>query len=276
MTAPTSDPEPRLIDTRSGPVAVAREGDPAAPAIICIHGLPGSSRDFRYLGPLLARRFHVLRLDMPGLGRSPLNGIRSIEGWSHVPFNVADALGIERFSLLAHSYGGGAALLATGERPERVSSLVLIATMGSRRHRAFSKTPSQYGRLAVALRFPLTRPLIFSLALRGYAKRGLPLPAGWRELEHHLALVGSVSFGELGRAARRYPGPALVFHAPDDPLIEKEIPEELARLLPAGRLVLFDSGGHHLQKTRAPEIASAMLELPEAATGPRSAIPGQA
>lgn len=269
MAAPTSDPETRLIDTAIGPVAVAREGDASTPAVICIHGLPGSSRDFRYLGPLLARRLHVLRLDMPGLGRSPVDGIRSIEGWSRVPFAVADALGIERFALLAHSFGGGAALLAAGRQPERIDSLGLMATMGARRHRAFSKTPAQYRRLAVALRFPPTRPLVFSLASRGYTRRGLPLPADWRELEHHLALVGSVSFDELGRAASRYPGPALVFHAPDDPLIEPDIPREIALLLPGARFVLFDGGGHHLQKTRAHEIASAMLELCAAAHVPR-------
>ena len=271
MAAPTSDPVPQLIETSLGPVAVAREGDPSAPAVLCVHGLPGSSRDFRYLGPLLARRAHVLRLDMPGLGRSPAGGIRTIEGWSRVPSVVADALGIDRFSLLAHSFGGGAALLAAGAEPERIASLTLLATMGARRHRAFSKTPAQYALLARALRFPPSRPVVLALARRGYARRRLPRPSGWRELAHHLALVASVDFAGIGRAASRYPGPALVVHAADDPLIEREIPEELAALLPGGRFVLFDGGGHHLQKTRAREIAEAVLEQMEPAAAPHGA-----
>jgi len=46
---PTSDPEPRLLPLPHGPVAYVDEGPRGAPALVVVHGIPGSVRDFRYL-----------------------------------------------------------------------------------------------------------------------------------------------------------------------------------------------------------------------------------
>lgn len=46
-------------------------GDPANPrAVICVHGLTRTGRDFDVLGEALARTHRVLAVDMPGRGRS--------------------------------------------------------------------------------------------------------------------------------------------------------------------------------------------------------------
>jgi pimeloyl-ACP methyl ester carboxylesterase len=45
-------------------------GDPAAPTILLLHGLPTSSHMYRELIPLLAERYHVIAPDLPGFGFS--------------------------------------------------------------------------------------------------------------------------------------------------------------------------------------------------------------
>lgn len=45
-------------------------GDPGAPAILCVHGLTRTGRDFDMLAQALSRRFHVICPDLPGRGRS--------------------------------------------------------------------------------------------------------------------------------------------------------------------------------------------------------------
>jgi pimeloyl-ACP methyl ester carboxylesterase len=45
-------------------------GDPAAPAVVCVHGLTRNGRDFDALAAALADRFHVICPDLPGRGAS--------------------------------------------------------------------------------------------------------------------------------------------------------------------------------------------------------------
>jgi pimeloyl-ACP methyl ester carboxylesterase len=257
----TSDPEARLVPTSVGPIAVSEEGPADALPILCVHGIPGSRRDFRYLAPLLAKRFRVLRLEMPGFGESPPDGAARLDGWAQALLAVADALGYRRFALLSHSFGGGAALLAGARAGERLAGAVLIASMGARRHRAFVMPPAAYGALSGLIAFPLTRPLFAAGGRQFYRWIKLTPPDDWRELQRHTSLLASVSFAELGAAAASIVAPALVAHCSDDRLVETAIARELAALLPRGRLLEYPTGGHHLQKTRAAELAEAIDAL---------------
>ena len=45
-------------------------GDPAAPAVVCVHGLTRQGRDFDVLAEALAMAFRVVCVDLPGRGRS--------------------------------------------------------------------------------------------------------------------------------------------------------------------------------------------------------------
>ncbi len=59
-------------------------GDPAAPPLVCLHGVTAHGRRFRRLAEeRLARRFHVLAPDLRGHGRS---------GWEP-PWNIATHAG---------------------------------------------------------------------------------------------------------------------------------------------------------------------------------------
>jgi len=257
LPAPT-DPGARLVDTRAGPIAVSEEGPAGALPILCVHGIPGSRRDFRYLAPLLASRFRVLRVEMPGFGESPPDGAASLESWASVLLAVAEALGHERFALLSHSFGGGAVLLAAAQAGERLAGATVPASMGARRHRAFAIPPAAYAAMSALIAFPLTRPLFVAGGRRFYRRIGLIPPDGWRELHRHTSLLASVSFAGLGASARRIQAPVVVAHCADDRLVETAIARELAALLPHGRLLEFPSGGHHLQKTRAADLAAAI------------------
>jgi pimeloyl-ACP methyl ester carboxylesterase len=45
-------------------------GDPAAPAVVCVHGLTRNGRDFDALAEALSDQFHVICPDLPGRGES--------------------------------------------------------------------------------------------------------------------------------------------------------------------------------------------------------------
>ena len=55
--------------------------------------------------------------------------------------------------------------------------------------------------------------------------------------------------------------PALVAWTEDDPLVERRIGQELADALPPGPRLIFEEGGHNLQKTCAVEVAAGLVEF---------------
>ena len=52
-------------------LAVREWGDPAAPRVVCLHGVTGHGRHFAGLAERLAPRFQVLAPDLIGHGDSP-------------------------------------------------------------------------------------------------------------------------------------------------------------------------------------------------------------
>ncbi len=59
-----------LLDGAFRRMAVWEWGKPGAPAVICVHGMTRTGRDFDPLAEVLARHFHVLCPDLPGRGES--------------------------------------------------------------------------------------------------------------------------------------------------------------------------------------------------------------
>ena len=256
-----TDPPVRQLATWSGIVSIAEEGPPGASAVLCLHGIPGSARDFRYLGPQLAEHLRVVRVEMPGFGAAPPGLVDTLASWADTAVATADALDLERFALLGHSFGGGAALLAGALASTRLGGLVLLASMGGRRHRGFLLPCRAYALAADLACHPRAWRAAAALARFAYRTNGLRPPADDASLVLHMRLLGSVDFGRLVVAARRVEAPALVVHAADDRLVEPDIARALSRELPRGSYVELDGGGHHLNRTRPREVAAAVVDL---------------
>lgn len=81
-------------------------GDPAAPPVLCLHGVMGHGGRFRRLAEERLTHFRVLAPDLRGHGRS---------GWEP-PWTIAqhvedlretlEAAGVERTTVIGHSFGG--------------------------------------------------------------------------------------------------------------------------------------------------------------------------
>jgi pimeloyl-ACP methyl ester carboxylesterase len=59
-----------LLGTAFHKMAYVEFGNPAAPAVLCVHGLTRNGRDFDPLAEALSSRFHVICPDLPGRGKS--------------------------------------------------------------------------------------------------------------------------------------------------------------------------------------------------------------
>jgi pimeloyl-ACP methyl ester carboxylesterase len=67
---PKSDPPLRETRVRDARLSFTDEGAQDASTLFAVHGVPGSVRDSRYLGPPLLPFARLIRVDLPGSGGS--------------------------------------------------------------------------------------------------------------------------------------------------------------------------------------------------------------
>ena len=113
---------------------VAIDGPDEGPPVIVLHGFPESHRTWRSVAPLLSDRLRLIMPDLRGFGDS--DRPQDVAGYATDTliadlFALADALGIERFALVGHDWGGAIAWAAAlrantaSERP-RIERLAIV------------------------------------------------------------------------------------------------------------------------------------------------------
>lgn len=108
---------------------VAIAGDPANPAIFLLHGFPESHRTWRHQIPALAKDHYVVAPDQRGFARSSKpEGVESYAPGKPVGdlIALADHLGVERFTLVGHDWGGAIAWMAALQNPQRIARLIIV------------------------------------------------------------------------------------------------------------------------------------------------------
>ena len=96
-------------------------------ALVLIHGNNSSAYSWRDVFDELAKEFRVVALDLKGFGfTSKPEGDYRLETQAALVIGLLDQLKIERATLCGSSMGGGVALAAAINYPQRVRSLVLV------------------------------------------------------------------------------------------------------------------------------------------------------
>jgi pimeloyl-ACP methyl ester carboxylesterase len=106
-------------------------GDPKMPAIVFVHGSPGTWDNFLDLmsDPLLLQNAHLIAFDRPGFGKSEPNKVeKSLPRLAAVVEQVIHRFAANQSAVLVgHSYGGAAIAQTAFDYPERVAGLVMVA-----------------------------------------------------------------------------------------------------------------------------------------------------
>jgi lipase len=112
--------------SRSGlerPLHLESWGDPAAPRVVCLHGVTGHGRGAWRLAEGWLADLHVVAPDLLGHGASPWEPPWSVE--EHVEMLVG-TLGTKPSAWVGHSFGGRLALEVAARHPGAVERLVLL------------------------------------------------------------------------------------------------------------------------------------------------------
>ncbi|GMQ81246.1 MAG: hypothetical protein BMS9Abin05_0677 [Rhodothermia bacterium] len=231
-----------FVDTR-------KDGD-TRPTVVVLHGSPAASSFMMPLHRALERKetMRILTPDLPGFGGST----RSIPDYSiaaHGAYLIQalDSLGIDKAHLLAYSMGGGVALEAYRQAPERIASIAMVSAIG-----------------------------VQELELTGgyhlnHAIHGLQLAGLWfiSELVPHFGWMDDALLGvpyarnfydtdqrPLREILSGYSGPMEIIHGTDDFLVRYEVALEHYRIVPQSTLKTFKGGEHDLVFTKPDSIAT--------------------
>jgi pimeloyl-ACP methyl ester carboxylesterase len=266
----------RFVTVAGVRVHYQEAGDPAAPALMLVHGFLVSNFVWRdVLVPLAERGFRVIAPDLVGFGFSdkPDDAEYTIEAQARMIAGLLDELQIERATLVGSSYGGAVSTIVALEHPEHVARLVLVGAVCNdnlKRHPVlrFVATPTLGDVLSpplLDLRYFLRRKLSrFDRAVHGdrvraaqkIAGRHLPLRAADTQ-RAMLSTLRRWSATRVERDAHLLQPPTLLVWGENDPDTPLRDGETLHRLIPNSRLLVFPGVGHLPQE----EIPQAFTEV---------------
>jgi len=103
----------------------------SGPALLLLHGLGCDHTTWSPVISSLARRYTVIAPDLLGHGRSAKpRADYSVGGYANGMRDLLTVLGIDRVTVMGHSFGGGVAMQFAYQFPERTERLVLVAPGG--------------------------------------------------------------------------------------------------------------------------------------------------
>jgi pimeloyl-ACP methyl ester carboxylesterase len=284
------DQEHRLPDGRA--LAYCEYGVPDGAPVFTFHGLPGSRIDARVVADEMRELgVRLIAADRPGIGRSdPVKGKRTYAGWAKDIAHLADALGIERFSVVGYSCGGPYALAVAGELPARVEKVGLVSSVATSEMPGYRKGLASTDRsmtvlsryapwlarmlLAQAVKQARTKPEKFAAQvdrdLRSPADRVI-LDDGLRPVVIELfeecnrgGPAGTVEdFAVWGRPSgipvENVKAPVRLWHGDADGSVPIDHSRWLASKIPGAELTVIPGAGHLHPPERWREMAGAVV-----------------
>jgi len=246
--------------------------------VILIHGVVGSSANWRGNLAALAEEASVYAIDQLNMGGSQrIPGLdASLEATADRVAAFMDAVGIARAEIVGHSHGGAVALMLAARHPERVRSLILFAPANpySRLdHLLIQIYSSPLGRLAaLAAPYLPVRLQLFALgrmygnpkriadgSLQGYTDP-MRIPG---TIRHILAVVGGW-FADMATLKTALPWaasvPTLLVWGDQDRAVDPASAMQLQRILWRSELRILRGGGHILFEELPDECNRIMLD----------------
>ncbi len=243
-----------IVDTQIEPVNVKIEGE--GPPIVMIHGFSEAIDWWDGIAPTLAKDHRVIRIDLTGHGgtEAPASGY-SMEQQAAMVAAVLDKLGVDRFTLIAHSMGGIVSTAFIEAHPDKVERLVLIATPPK------AETTFNLGtRLALT---PVIGELLMRLNTNSSIRKqmeevftpGFPVPeqfvedfrqvtyTAFRDSHNDNVIFNTAKPVYERLAALKSPPPLLVIYGAEDELVAPAS-EALYAKVPGAKIEKVENAGH--------------------------------
>ena len=250
----------------SGALHVTRRPGTGMP-ILLIHGFAADSQSWAPLERAFGEGPRLIRIDLPGHGRSPRRRVASFQALARMLVETVDEVlgAADRVHLVGHSLGGALALAISDVRPRKVASLTMIAPAGL----GPEIDAEVLGGIARASRVESLAPWLRRLTSAPQPISDHDAPAAFRtrpgpDARSFQVDLGDVLFPDgvqsfdLRPALRRLELPAQIIWGRDDHILP------LRQAISAGGevgLFLIEAAGHIPQVERPDRVARIVLRL---------------
>jgi pimeloyl-ACP methyl ester carboxylesterase len=175
----------------------------SGPALLLLHGLACDSSTWLDVIPTLSEHYTVIAPDLLGHGESDKpDADYSLGGYANGMRDLLTVLGIDKVTVVGHSFGGGVAMQFAYQFPDRTERVVLVSTGGLGRDVTplirFLTVPGSSAALAAAT-FRPWRPLVAG-GMRALSRT--PLSAT-RDLDEVARIYESLADPATRRAVQR-------------------------------------------------------------------------
>jgi pimeloyl-ACP methyl ester carboxylesterase len=243
---------------------VDTEGPQDAPPLVLLHGGTGTGRfHWSKLVPALAEDHRLHLPDLPGHGKTPLEGDRyDRDVLTEAVTGLLDRLD-PPVHVAAFSMGGHAALALAQDRPELFASLTLVG-VSVRDHDGLQGWRDRFDPEALEARFPLWA--------RQLSKLHEPLggPDAWKDV--CLRDAGGLDVEVDVDALAGLACPVLLVRGDRDPAVDPAHYAELRGVWgERAEELVVPNGGHDVQLTRADQVRPSLLDFLQRAATERSA-----
>jgi pimeloyl-ACP methyl ester carboxylesterase len=254
----------------------------AEPAVLLIHGLPGTAEDFEDVTPLIAGH-RTVAIDRPGFGFST-GGYFGFARQLQAVQEAIEKLHLGRPVLVGHSYGGTISLGYAERHPGAVRGLVLVdAAAGdcSRHDNAFTRVQARFIQAIELPGIAQIAGVTFSQLVRTASAKPAeseafsPAPVNPKHRHRVLAINlkhGNLeaSAGEVLHANKEIDGvnhglgdlrvPTTVIQGEQDKLVKPQCGRSIAASVPGAKLQMVP-GGHMAPYTHPGVVATAAQSL---------------
>lgn len=264
-------------------MSVTTAGDASNPAVLLLHGFPGSAAYFRELIPELAQLAHVVAPDLPGFGESDVLATPSFPTFGQAVSELLAQLEIGPRYIYLHDFGAPVGLEIAMQAPQQVLGLIV---QNANAHRTGLGSPwipvmDYWLRPDRDNEAAATAHLTFEGVRNGYLG-GMPpdvaarVPArSWEEDWRVMQLPGRMAtqralvkdygryvarFDEIAEYLARWQPPALMVWARHDPFFDLAEVLSWMRTLPRMEAHVLDAG-HKLLETHATAAAPLMVDF---------------
>jgi pimeloyl-ACP methyl ester carboxylesterase len=241
-------------------LAVEYQDEGQGPVMLFLHGWKDDLRTFDLLASDLMKRYHVVRLDLPGFGRSEAPATAwSLDNYVNLVTDFLEKMNIRPDYFVGHSFGGRVVIKGTATKKFHPKKIVLISSAGiaktnTGRNQLF-KGAAKLGKFFTAvpplssLRRPLRKKL-YQAAGSDYLSAG-PLT------ETYLSIIRE----DLSGAARHISVPSLLIWGSDDTITPLSDGKFLAQAIPGARLEILDGKSHFVHREAPEQVAELIKEF---------------
>ncbi len=252
------------------PLSCREFGPAGAPAVLVLHGLLGSARNWQAIGKQLARRLRVILVDLRNHGASPWSPVMTYPAMAADLAALLDRLDLASAAVVGHSMGGKAALALALTRPERVPRLVVVDIApvayegpGFRRYIEAMRSLDVAHLARRADADPLLAATVPDPAVRAFLLQGLETQGPHLRWQPNLAALLDAMTAIMGfpdeLAGRRYEGPTLLIRGERSTYVTADGLAALRACCPATRVLTVRGAGHWVHAD-APAIVTGALE----------------